>query len=171
MFNQAYNELRNKATRECEVIVTTCVNAYQTAIQDNFHPTYITVQEATQIDMELYVKMAFYPIPHLLSGDDKKLPPYPVETVDNPFDFQLYMSFFDRLVTLGAPYTLLSTQYRMIPIINEMVSKIFYKGLLKADVDEFERPNSKLAVRVLRKKFEIYIYIRYIYKLVSDGFS
>jgi hypothetical protein len=155
VFNQAYNELRNKAIRLCDVIVTTCVNAYQTAIRDNFHPTYVIVQEATQVGMELYITMAFYPVPHLLSGDDKQLPPYPVETVDNPFGVQLNRSFFERLVTLGAPCTLLNTQYRMIPIINEMVSRIFYKGLLKADVNEFERPNSKLAVRVLREKFGI----------------
>ncbi len=63
----------------------------------------------------------------ILVGDHKQLPP----TILSPEAQDLSVSLFERMMT-NSRYTLLDTQYRMHPLINEFPSGEFYNGELKA---------------------------------------
>lgn len=63
----------------------------------------------------------------ILVGDHKQLPP----TILSREAKELGVSLFERMMT-NCRYTLLDTQYRMNPIINEFPSNEFYDGKLKS---------------------------------------
>lgn len=64
----------------------------------------------------------------ILVGDHKQLPP----TILSEKAKELSVSLFERMFE-KVRYTLLDTQYRMHPLINEFPSGEFYNGLLKSD--------------------------------------
>jgi len=68
----------------------------------------------------------------VLVGDQNQLPP--VFLADTPQD-----SLFQRLINLGLPFKLLSTQYRMHPTICDFISKQFYEEKLISGVSAEDR--------------------------------
>lgn len=74
----------------------------------------------------------------ILVGDPRQLP---ATIINDSLSFLNYnRSLFERLLDLGHPYIMLNTQYRMLPIISFLPSRVFYDGLLEdgSNVQEFD---------------------------------
>jgi len=73
----------------------------------------------------------------VLVGDHQQLPPTVISR--RAEEGGLAQSLFERLNLLGAPTTMLTTQYRMHPVIREWPSERFYHGKLEDGVGADER--------------------------------
>ena len=74
----------------------------------------------------------------VLVGDHRQLPP--TVTSERAEEGGLGRSLFERLIDLGLPAHMLTTQYRMHPTIREFPGARFYDGRLDDGCDRSERP-------------------------------
>ncbi|MCJ1437709.1 hypothetical protein MMC27_007096 [Xylographa pallens] len=155
MYTLLFNELRNHTLRTgIDVLVTTMVNIGEKAIVDNFPANLGIIQEGSRTGAEILIALGNYQCPFYISGDEEQLGPFAVDTNNNIFASHINKSLFKRLVELNAPQHTLCTQYRMIPPIANLVSTIFYKGLLQTEVNLWDRPNVEKVSNVLKAKYD-----------------
>ncbi|MCJ1384823.1 hypothetical protein MMC17_007941 [Xylographa soralifera] len=118
-----------------DVIVTNYAGCAQTLIRENANPNFVIWQEAAKSGTETFAGLTFYPVPTHMSGDHYQGRPFEEDERENNFANQ--------------------TNYRMISPINDIVSKVFYRGKLQSCVNTFDRPVAYLAEMLIKDLYDI----------------
>ena len=132
------NQMRDDILEHAQVICATCVGAGDLLLDSRRFPL-VLVDEATQATEPASLIPLTKGARHVVMvGDHHQLPPTVISRrAENE---GLSCSLFERLMALGAPSTILTTQYRMHPVIREWPSERFYGGQLEDGVSAEERP-------------------------------
>ena len=132
------NQMRDDILEHAQVICATCVGAGDLLLDSRRFPL-VLLDEATQATEPASLIPLTKGARHVvLVGDHHQLPPTVISR--RAEDDGLSKSLFERLISLGAPSTMLTTQYRMHPVIREWPSERFYGGELNDGVSSEERP-------------------------------
>ena len=132
------NQMRDDILEHAQVICATCVGAGDLLLDSRRFPL-VLLDEATQATEPASLIPLTKGARHVvLVGDHHQLPPTVISRRAEKEG--LACSLFERLVALGAPSTMLTTQYRMHPVIREWPSERFYGGQLEDGVAAEERP-------------------------------
>ena len=132
------NQMRDDILEHAQVICATCVGAGDRLLDSRRFPL-VLLDEATQATEPASLIPLTKGARHVvLVGDHHQLPPTVISR--RAEEDGLARSLFERLVALGAPSTMLTTQYRMHPVIREWPSERFYGGELEDGVSAEERP-------------------------------
>ncbi|HJM67764.1 MAG TPA: AAA domain-containing protein [Candidatus Thalassarchaeaceae archaeon] len=131
------NQMRDDILEHAQVICATCVGAGDFLLDSRRFPL-VLLDEATQATEPASLIPLTKGARHVvLVGDHHQLPPTVISR--RAEEEGLARSLFERLVALGAPSTMLTTQYRMHPVIREWPSERFYGGELEDGVSAEER--------------------------------
>jgi len=131
------NQMRDDILEHAQVICATCVGAGDLLLDSRRFPL-VLLDEATQATEPASLIPLTKGARHVvLVGDHHQLPPTVISR--RAEDGGLSRSLFERLIALGAPSTMLTTQYRMHPAIREWPSERFYGGELEDGVTAPER--------------------------------
>ena len=131
------NQMRDDILEHAQVICATCVGAGGRLLDSRRFPL-VLLDEATQATEPASLIPLTKGARHVvLVGDHHQLPPTVISRRAEKEG--LACSLFERLVALGAPSTMLTTQYRMHPVIREWPSERFYGGQLEYGVTAEER--------------------------------
>jgi len=132
------NQMRDDILEHAQVICATCVGAGHLLLDSRRFPL-VLLDEATQATEPASLIPLTKGARHLvLVGDHHQLPPTVISR--RAEEGGLARSLFERLIALGAPSTMLTTQYRMHPVIREWPSERFYQGRLEDGVTAADRP-------------------------------
>ena len=132
------NQMRDDILEHAQVICATCVGAGHLLLDSRRFPL-VLLDEATQATEPASLIPLTKGARHLvLVGDHHQLPPTVISR--RAEEDGLARSLFERLIALGAPSTMLTTQYRMHPVIREWPSERFYQGRLEDGVTAADRP-------------------------------
>ena len=131
------NQMRDDILEHAQVICATCVGAGGRLLDSRRFPL-VLLDEATQATEPASLIPLTKGARHVvLVGDHHQLPPTVISR--RAEEDGLACSLFERLVSLGAPSTMLTTQYRMHPVIREWPSERFYGGQLEDGILAEER--------------------------------
>ncbi len=131
------NQMRDDILEHAQVICATCVGAGDLLLDSRRFPL-VLLDEATQATEPASLIPLTKGARHLvLVGDHHQLPPTVISR--RAEEEGLAKSLFERLIALGAPSTMLTTQYRMHPAIREWPSERFYGGQLEDGISANER--------------------------------
>ena len=131
------NQMRDDILEHAQVICATCVGAGDRLLDSRRFPL-VLLDEATQATEPASLIPLTKGARHVvLVGDHQQLPPTVISRRAD--EDGLACSLFERLVALGAPSTMLTTQYRMHPAIREWPSERFYGGELEDGISAEER--------------------------------
>ncbi len=131
------NEMRDDILEHAQVICATCVGAGDLLLDSRRFPL-VLLDEATQATEPATLIPLTKGARHVVMvGDHHQLPP---TVISRRAEHEgLSCSLFERMIALGAPSTMLTTQYRMHPVIREWPSERFYGGQLEDGVSAEER--------------------------------
>ena len=131
------NQMRDDILEHAQVICATCVGVGGLLLDSRRFPL-VLLDEATQATEPASLIPLTKGARHVvLVGDHHQLPPTVISR--RAQEGGLSKSLFERLIALGAPSTMLTTQYRMHPAIREWPSERFYGGELEDGVTAAER--------------------------------
>ncbi len=131
------NQMRDDILEHAQVICATCVGAGDLLLDSRRFPL-VLLDEATQATEPASLIPLTKGARHVvLVGDHQQLPPTVISR--RAEEGGLAQSLFERLNLLGAPTTMLTTQYRMHPVIREWPSERFYHGKLEDGIGADER--------------------------------
>ena len=131
------NQMRDDILEHAQVICATCVGAGGRLLDSRRFPL-VLLDEATQATEPASLIPLTKGARHVvLVGDHHQLPPTVISR--RAEEDGLACSLFERLVALEAPATMLTTQYRMHPVIREWPSERFYGGQLEDGILAEER--------------------------------
>ena len=131
------NQMRDDILEHAQVICATCVGAGDRLLDSRRFPL-VLLDEATQATEPASLIPLTKGARHVvLVGDHHQLPPTVISR--RAEQDGLSKSLFERLIALGAPSTMLTTQYRMHPAIREWPSERFYAGKLEDGVSANDR--------------------------------
>ena len=131
------NQMRDDILEHAQVICATCVGAGGRLLDSRRFPL-VLLDEATQATEPASLIPLTKGARHVvLVGDHHQLPPTVISR--RAEEDGLACSLFERLVSLGAQSTMLTTQYRMHPVIREWPSERFYGGQLEDGILAEER--------------------------------
>ena len=131
------NQMRDDILEHAQVICATCVGAGDRLLDSRRFPL-VLLDEATQATEPASLIPLTKGARHVvLVGDHHQLPPTVISR--RAEQDGLAKSLFERLIALGAPSTMLTTQYRMHPAIREWPSERFYNGKLEDGVSANDR--------------------------------
>ena len=123
---------------EAEVVCATTVGSGHRILGSRRFPI-VLVDEATQASEPSSLVPIVRGCRHLvLVGDHRQLPPTVLS--DRAAEGGLGRSLFERLIELGLPTHMLTTQYRMHPSIREFPGARFYEDRLEDGCSRAERP-------------------------------
>jgi len=132
------NQMRDDILEHAQVICATCVGAGDLLLDSRRFPL-VLLDEATQATEPASLIPLTKGARHVVMvGDHHQLPPTVISR--RAEQEGLSCSLFERLIALGAPSTMLTTQYRMHPVIREWPSERFYGGQLEDGVSPEDRP-------------------------------
>ncbi|MEE3082852.1 MAG: AAA domain-containing protein [Candidatus Thermoplasmatota archaeon] len=132
------NQMRDDIIEHAEVICATCVGAGHRLLESRRFPMML-MDEATQATEPAALIPLVKGARHVvLVGDHRQLPPTVLSRRAEQDGFA--RSLFERMIALGLPATMLTTQYRMHPVIREWPSERFYGGMLEDGIKADERP-------------------------------
>jgi AAA domain len=140
-FKKSYRGLAQRVMENAKIVVTTCVNVSCKDITEFFKPTYLFVDEASQVpDTELIIAAtSFKDIRQIvLLGDHFQLMPIVVSDKKNEFWRFRESAAFARFVG-HVNLVFLNLQYRMTPEIAHYVSKFFHDGRLVTSQNLIDR--------------------------------
>ena len=127
------------------VVVTAATSLHR--ILSEFHPVRIIIDEASKMKEYMAVAVISKHVKKLqkitISGDLTQLGIF-VPEPPSEFSLQIKLSFMDRMIKTGIPYTMLNTQYRMHPHIAKLVSRLFYKNQLLNDQSVISRQDDTI---------------------------
>ena len=131
------NQMRDDILEHAQVICATCVGAGGRLLESRRFPL-VLLDEATQATEPASLIPLTKGARHVvLVGDHHQLPPTVISRRAEKEG--LACSLFERLIALGEPSTMLTTQYRMHPVIREWPSERFYGGQLEDGITAEER--------------------------------
>lgn len=160
-FRAAITALRDDTIQKADIIVTTTFGASATYLKDHFRPVAVAGDEfarATECDV-WHVYGSYKEPPMILVGDESQLEPVIKSDIkNNGFVKQLALSYFGRMLKLGHPHALFTTQYRMTAGLSEFTSNWFYQGQVKNAVSTLliNRPLSRRIVQFKADAYEVY---------------
>lgn len=132
------NQMRDDILEHAQVICATCIGSGHNLLESRRFPL-VLIDEATQATEPASLVPLVKGARHIVVvGDHRQLPPTVISR--RAESDGLARSLFERLVALGAPTTMLTTQYRMHPVIREWPSERFYDGLLEDGIEAADRP-------------------------------
>ena len=145
-------------TNDVAVLVTTLVNSANSIVKENFRSNHTIVQEAGKADDgELLIALADCADDDQsahFSGDVHQLGPPEEDPRVHIFAYFVNHPLFKRLISLGYPTHELYQQHRSIPLINDVISRIWYKGTVRSTVNPEDRPNVGKASQVHSELFK-----------------
>ncbi|KIM96281.1 hypothetical protein OIDMADRAFT_58618 [Oidiodendron maius Zn] len=132
------DDLMARTLQEADVIVCTVAAAAKVTLAENFHPTVVYLDEAARVtELKTLIPFGRYtPFAFILSGDHKQLRPTVLSANRqpeflNPFQNQVLLSLFERLIAAGQEHMMLKIQHRCMGEIPGWVSKRFYHNQVK----------------------------------------
>lgn len=130
------NDLIAQVLQDADIIICTVAAAAKVTLAENFHPTIVYVDEAGRLtELKTLIAFGLYaPLAFILSGDHKQLRPTVLSANRhrddppflNPFQNQMLLSFFERMIIAGHEHFMLKIQHRCSGNIPGWVSKQFY---------------------------------------------
>jgi hypothetical protein len=130
------NDLLAEVLQEADVIVCTVAAAAKVTLVANFDPTVVYLDKAGRLpEFKTLIAFGLYtPVAFVLSGDYKQLRPIVLSANRyrddppflNPFQNQVLLSLFERMIIAGQAHIMLKMQHRCASNIPGWVSKQFY---------------------------------------------
>lgn len=141
-FNETYKEKYRQALSQADVVgMTTTGAAKHFDILQTVKPKIVIVEEAAEVLEAHIVTSLSEQCEHLiLIGDHKQLKPSPA-VYKLAKNFNLDISWFERMINNKVAFECLDYQHRMRPEISKLV-RLFYPNL-KDDPSVIDRPNIK----------------------------
>ena len=124
-----------------DVICCTLYSAYSNKnylLKDFSFPFIIVDEASTALEPATLIAFSFAPKKVVLVGDHKQLGPIvkSVEAKKKGLELSLFERFImNRERYSSIAFTVLNTQYRMVPGLYEYPSKAFYEGVVKSGTD------------------------------------
>ncbi len=131
------NQMRDDILEHAQVICATCVGAGDRLLDSRRFPLVLLDEETQATEPASLIPLTKGARHVVLVGDHHQLPPTVISR--RAEQDGLAKSLFERLIALGAPSTMLTTQYRMHPAIREWPSERFYDGKLEDGVSANDR--------------------------------
>jgi superfamily I DNA and/or RNA helicase len=127
-----------------EIIAGTCVGFLSNEHVRDMYFDYVIVDEAAKATTPELLISIIKAKKIILVGDQNQLPPFAdsslselsIELTRNP-EYRLFDILFDILPETHKQ--ILTTQYRMIRNIGDLISKVFYDGIINTDIDDDKR--------------------------------
>merc|ERR1719277_89903 len=127
-----------KVLETIDVVAATCIGAGMGPLDSLVFP-FIVIDEAAQvIEPAVILPLGKGAVQAVMVGDQCQLPATVLSQEAQTKGLDI--SMFDRLLSMGMEYTLLTDQYRMHPSISAFPSWRFYRGELKNAVLDSDRP-------------------------------
>lgn len=121
-----------------DVVCATCIGCGMGPLDSRTFP-FIVIDEAAQvIEPAVILPLGKGAVQAVMVGDQCQLPATVLSQEAQTKGLDI--SMFDRLLSMGMEYTLLTDQYRMHPSISAFPSWRFYRGELKNAVTDADRP-------------------------------
>jgi len=136
-YDKRSNQGLKAVLKNVDVVAATCIGCGMGPLDSLVFP-FIVIDEAAQvIEPAVLIPLGKGAVQTVMVGDQCQLPATVLsqEAQGKGLD----ISMFDRLLSMGMEYTLLSEQYRMHPSISAFPSWRFYRGELKNAVTDAER--------------------------------
>jgi superfamily I DNA and/or RNA helicase len=122
--------------QDADIVICTVAAVAKVTLAENFHPTIVYVDEASRLtEFKTLIALSLYaPLAFILTGDHKQLRPTVLSAERhrdqppflNPFQNQMLLSFFERMIVAGHKHFMLKIQHRCTGNISGWVSKQFY---------------------------------------------
>ncbi|ETI23246.1 hypothetical protein G647_05044 [Cladophialophora carrionii CBS 160.54] len=163
LFNSGVDELMAYTISNAAAVCATIAGAADAVFtKDYSEAELIVVDEASRIpEYYWWPLLAYFPkaVGKIMVGDHFQLPPRVDEVVEmrNPCQAQLEMSLQERAQKMGTRAAFFSVQYRAMPEIAEIYSKVCYQSRLTSDPSTY-LPNRPLAGEIVHyntKKYGI----------------
>merc|ERR1712050_346955 len=123
--------------KNVDVVAATCIGCGMGPL-DSLEFPYIIIDEAAQvIEPAVTIPLGKGAVQAVMVGDQCQLPATVLSQEAQAAGLDI--SMFDRLLSMGMEYTLLTGQYRMHSSISAFPSWRFYRGELKNAVTDGER--------------------------------
>ncbi|KAJ9209476.1 hypothetical protein DTO166G4_8919 [Paecilomyces variotii] len=138
-FRDVTKQLRQEVLGRADVVVCTLSRAGEDAMQTEFYPDVIAVDEAAKAsESDLWNVLAYDSRVNLLVGDHRQLRPLVISQDDdkNGFSAQLGMSLSERLQDNGLPMITFDVQHRMHAQIGDLVSGLVRKNFAAHATDK-----------------------------------
>ena len=132
-------------------VSTTIINAGDKRIEKRAADHRIVQGAFRLTNGEIYVAFAHTPVHGTIhiSGDPLQIAKDKEQVKHNNFANYANFGVFERLLGLGYPAYELTIQHRIIPVLSDIVSKVFYRGQMRSAVDIQTRPYAQIAQGVL----------------------
>jgi hypothetical protein len=132
----ALNSLMAETLADADAIACTLASAAKFNLRENFHPSLVIFDEAARVtELKALIPFAsFSPLAFILAADHKQMRAY-VSSANrsrdanpyvNPFENQLLLSMFERLILAGFEHSILTIQHRCKGAIPEWPNQTFY---------------------------------------------
>ena len=153
------NSLDYQMIRSAVVIAGTCVGFLSNEVIKDMSFDYVIIDEAAKATTPELLVSIIKAKKIILVGDQNQLPAYADAEVSptlakltkNP-DYRLFDILYNSLPDTHKQ--ILTTQYRMIENIGNLISKVFYRGIIDTGCNDDEKRHvSTLSVFVLRTLF------------------
>ena len=139
------NQLLAETLQESHVIVCTVAAAAKVNLINNFNPTVVYIDESARLtELKNLIPLGVYnPVAFILAADHKQMRPTVLSThrrrddppYVNPFQNQVLLSMFERLISAGQEHHMLTVHHRCKGEIPNWVSHEFYHGqVVKAPI-------------------------------------
>lgn len=148
-FRELLAKLQSDLIANCAMVVTTVAAAATAVVYTSVQPYIIVIDEAARAsEIDLLPLSAHYPtvVGKVMVGDIYQLRPVcrsiviPRADPGRNFAAQQTLSLMHRLQKSGFPVTVLKTQFRAIPDIAQIYSKVVYRGQLRNAGTTIDRP-------------------------------
>jgi superfamily I DNA and/or RNA helicase len=164
VYEDVWKQLRKHTLQLAQIVIITISNADDYLFYSNFESNIIIVNEAIRflkVDiwniLSNYVKKLL-----LLIDDDAQLRSIIFsDSNQNEFVYSMLMSLFHRLKLLRHSSMLLKIQYRMLNVIENMISTLFYDQRLKNDheTDLISRFISQTIIEYVNRRWSIQFFM------------
>jgi hypothetical protein len=125
--------------QDTDVIVCTVAASAKVDVATNFRPVVVYLDEAARVsELKSLIPLGSYgPLAFILAGDHKQTQPTVSSAsgltnrcsrFPNPFEGQVLLSLFERLIIAGHDHHMLKMQHRCMGDIPAWVSRVFYHG-------------------------------------------
>lgn len=142
-----YESLDYQLINSASIIAGTCVGFLSNEFVREMYFDYVIVDEAAKATTPELLVSIIKAKKIILVGDQKQLPPFAnpnlsklmIELTKNP-EYRLFDILFDILIDTHKE--ILTTQYRMIKNIGDLISTTFYDGKISTGIDDEERKHN-----------------------------
>ncbi len=132
------DDIVDSVMEAAEVICATNIGSGHKILESKQFPIVLMDEASQATEPSSFVPIVRGARQLIMVGDHKQLPPTVISKRAQKGG--LTKSLFERLINLGIPTQMLTTQYRMHPVIREFPSERFYDGKLNDGCSREDRP-------------------------------